>query len=160
MSPLIPSRRWVVPLLTVMSFKLFSSLRSFLSSRNGLMSKVPSSERLSSRGRDWMPVCNFSQRPSGATWGTPCPHHPSTIRSQQRFRSKALRTRPAHQAMLLGQELLVFKIADEITAAQLVADAQEHPLLPQLEHVCAEISSSLPTPSFSSSKSGWSNSPM
>ena len=39
--------------------------------------------------------------------------------------------------MLLGQELLILKIADEITAAQLVADAQEHPLLPQLEHVGA-----------------------
>ena len=37
--------------------------------------------------------------------------------------------------MLLGKELLVLKITDEISAAQLVADAQEHPLLPQLEHV-------------------------
>ena len=37
--------------------------------------------------------------------------------------------------MLLGKELLVFEITDEITATQLVADAQKHPLLPQLEHV-------------------------
>ena len=39
--------------------------------------------------------------------------------------------------MLLGQELFVLKIADEITTTQLMADAQEHPLFPQLEHVGA-----------------------
>ena len=37
--------------------------------------------------------------------------------------------------MLLGKELLVSEITDEISTAQLVADAQKHPLLPQLEHV-------------------------
>jgi len=37
--------------------------------------------------------------------------------------------------MLLGQELLILKIADEITATQFVADAQEHPFISQPEHI-------------------------
>jgi hypothetical protein len=37
--------------------------------------------------------------------------------------------------MLLGQELLVFEIADEIATTQLVADAKKHPFVPQLEYV-------------------------
>ena len=135
-------------LLTVRSWKRFSSLRSFLSSRRGLMSKVPSSERLSSRGRDWMPVWILPAklhkyffslgRFSVATRrGAPGPHHPAAIGCQQGFGSKEVPSGPVHHAMLLGQELLVFEIADEITAAQLVADAEEHPLIPQFEHVRA-----------------------
>ena len=37
--------------------------------------------------------------------------------------------------MLLGQELLVLKITDEITATQFVTDAQKHPFIAQPEHV-------------------------
>ncbi len=39
--------------------------------------------------------------------------------------------------MLFGQELLVLKIADKITTTQLVADAKQHPFIPQLEYVRA-----------------------
>ena len=39
--------------------------------------------------------------------------------------------------MLLGQELFVLEVADKITATQLVADAKQHPFIPQPEHVGA-----------------------
>ena len=39
--------------------------------------------------------------------------------------------------MLLGQELFALEVADKITTTQLMADAKQHPFIPQLEHVSA-----------------------
>ena len=39
--------------------------------------------------------------------------------------------------MLFGEELLVLKIPDKLTATQAVADAKEHPLIPHFKHIRA-----------------------
>ena len=67
----------------------------------------------------------------------PGSHHAAAIRSHQGFRGEEMVAVPAHQAVKIRQKLLVLEVTQIVTAAEVVADAQQHPLLADLEGVGA-----------------------
>ena len=67
----------------------------------------------------------------------PGPHHAATVCGQQGLRGEECIAVPAHHRMEIRQILLVLEIAQIVTAAEVVADAQQHPLVADFEHVRA-----------------------